>query len=183
MKRLSLAMLVVLMLAGCNGWLQKPVDPAVTQAVDSTKATKEKLDNAIEKNKAALNDLLAKAELTKRERDEAVKMKAVIAEGEKQLSKVDDFLADAQKTIDQSSTNGDLILNSVGALAAAFGIPFVGLGVQVLRKTKLANAYATGISNLEKHRQADGAVNWDKLKVDNADAGINTILKQARGKA
>jgi len=175
-------MVLILFVGGC-AWMSKPVDPAITGAVETATLTKQQINDMLEKNKAELNDLLAKAELTKQERDDAEKLKSIISSGQNQLSKVDSFLADAKATLANADTNGDLILNSVGALAAAFGIPFVGLGATLLKKKKYADMLKTGIANLEKNRNGEGGVDWANLKIDNADAGINSVIKEARKSA
>jgi len=167
MKRLAILLIPIFMLAGC-AWLQKPVDQRAINAVHQAQDAKTSLQTSI-------TDIQNKPTTTEQD-------KAMLARLNASLEGVDSFLNKADSTLADASTNGDALLNSVGLLATAFGVPFVGLGVQVLRKSKLVNAYETGIRNLEIHRDGD-TVDFAALKIDNADAGINSTLKAVRAKA
>ncbi len=173
------AVLMLSMLGGC-AWLERPLDPAVGASVDEAKQVQADITGRIDQLENAISSIEYDPEITPAESAVLADMKATLETLQKSVTDVGGWLDDAHQIIDESATNEDAILSGAETLAAAVGIPFVGLGVGLWRSIRKSGNLKTAIVNLEAYKDDEGVVDWERLRTDNADAGVNALLRKIR---
>ena len=171
--------LSLVMLGGC-AWLEKPLDPAVGASINEAKHIQAELTTRIDTLENAISAIEYDPDITPAESAVLADMQTTLKTLQASVADVGGWIDHANQLIDESATNEDAILTGVETLAAAFGLPFVGLGVPLWRAIRKSGKLKTAIVNLEANKGDKGTVDWEKLRIDNADAGLNTLLKSIR---
>jgi vacuolar-type H+-ATPase subunit I/STV1 len=174
MKRtlIPIAALLIVTLTGCQ-WLQEStISDEAEPIITSVEEEIEVLEQAIAETQTWVEELeqQGEAQLAAQYRAELAKL----AEARQQA---EDYIAEVKTMVLDAETNGDVVLNLGAWIAAAFGIPYAGSVVQILKERK---KFANLVANVEGAKTGGGTLQWETLKNANIKDGLQKKIDKIR---
>lgn len=166
-------------LTGCEWWNSKPTN------LEENVQTAQKI---LDETRAEVSRWKADIEALKNQPNLTAEEAALLAKMEAQLVRGDSIIEDIQATANQAKaelanaeTNGDVVVATASAVAAAFGVPFVGLFAGFLKR---GTAFRSLIDNIgqAKISNDEGKMILDskRLELLNMTSGIEKKIQTLR---
>lgn len=186
-RNLTIVALVAVfaMTAVSCSWWDAPVDPGI---VDNAEVVRNELETDAKELQLEVDRLEMQPDLTAEERSFLASARAGLKSFESKLRDVEAFIANEQVKIDDSTTNGELVLTVAGIVGTIFGVPYVPLLANLFKKSKVITSLVSNFDESETPESAAAkgetkTIDKKVLRKLNEASGVQDTVMKAKAKA